>query len=94
MPECKLWFLHSKDDEGKTFSNPNISYDCSPYNMLREKRESFIKFVKGQPYEMGGFTFKPQWVKVKGKCCSYFHRHPCRSRNLLWTKCAAFGYTP
>ncbi|MDQ0067628.1 DUF1801 domain-containing protein [Chryseobacterium lathyri] len=26
MPECKLWFLDEKNDEGKTVSNPNIGY--------------------------------------------------------------------
>ena len=25
-PKCKLWFLHGKDDTGKTVSNPNIGY--------------------------------------------------------------------
>ncbi len=26
MPECKLWFLDGRDDEGKVVSNPNIGY--------------------------------------------------------------------
>jgi hypothetical protein len=26
MPECKLWFLDGKNDEGKIVSNPNIGY--------------------------------------------------------------------
>lgn len=26
IPECKLWFLDGKNDEGKTVSNPNIGY--------------------------------------------------------------------
>jgi hypothetical protein len=26
IPECKLWFLDGKDDNGKTVSNPNIGY--------------------------------------------------------------------
>lgn len=26
MPECKLWFLDGKDEEGKIVSNPNIGY--------------------------------------------------------------------
>ncbi|ASK32862.1 hypothetical protein CEY12_21665 [Chryseobacterium sp. T16E-39] len=26
MPECKLWFLDGKNEEGKTVSNPNIGY--------------------------------------------------------------------
>jgi hypothetical protein len=26
MPECKLWFLDGKNNEGKTVSNPNIGY--------------------------------------------------------------------
>lgn len=26
MPQCKLWFLDGKNDEGKTVSNPNIGY--------------------------------------------------------------------
>jgi hypothetical protein len=25
-PECKLWFLDGKNEEGKTVSNPNIGY--------------------------------------------------------------------
>lgn len=26
MPDCKLWFLDGKNDDGKTVSNPNIGY--------------------------------------------------------------------
>lgn len=26
MPECKLWFLDGRDEEGKIVSNPNIGY--------------------------------------------------------------------
>lgn len=26
MPECKLWFLDGKNEEGKIVSNPNIGY--------------------------------------------------------------------
>ncbi len=26
MPNCKLWFLDGKNDEGKVISNPNIGY--------------------------------------------------------------------
>lgn len=26
MPECKLWFLDGKNDQGKVVSNPNIGY--------------------------------------------------------------------
>lgn len=26
LPECRLWFLDGKNDEGKTVSNPNIGY--------------------------------------------------------------------
>lgn len=26
MPECRLWFLDGKNDEGKIVSNPNIGY--------------------------------------------------------------------
>jgi hypothetical protein len=26
MPDCKLWFLDGKNDEGKIVSNPNIGY--------------------------------------------------------------------
>lgn len=26
MPNCKLWFLDGKDENGKTVSNPNIGY--------------------------------------------------------------------
>ena len=25
-PDCRLWFLDGKDDQGKTVSNPNIGY--------------------------------------------------------------------
>ena len=33
MPTCKLWFLHGKDQSGKTVSNPNIGYgsQTAPY---------------------------------------------------------------
>lgn len=26
LPECRVWFLDGKNDEGKTVSNPNIGY--------------------------------------------------------------------
>ena len=26
MPDCRLWFLDGKDEEGRTVSNPNIGY--------------------------------------------------------------------
>jgi len=26
MPDCKLWFLDGKDENGRTVSNPNIGY--------------------------------------------------------------------
>lgn len=26
MPDCRLWFLDGKNEEGKIFSNPNIGY--------------------------------------------------------------------
>ena len=26
MPECRLWFLDGKDEQGQTVSNPNIGY--------------------------------------------------------------------
>jgi hypothetical protein len=26
MPDCRLWFLDGRDDNGKTVSNPNIGY--------------------------------------------------------------------
>jgi hypothetical protein len=31
MPECKLWFLDGKNEEGKIVSNPNIGYGA--YNI-------------------------------------------------------------
>ena len=30
-PECKLWFLDGKNDEGKVVSNPNIGYGSRPH---------------------------------------------------------------
>ncbi len=28
MPDCRLWFLDGKDEDGRTVSNPSIGYGC------------------------------------------------------------------
>src|SRR5262245_18968216 len=43
MPECKLWFLDGKDDEGKTVSNPNIGYGLQVMEYAGGKTREFYQ---------------------------------------------------
>lgn len=43
MPECKLWFLDGKNDEGKVVSNPNIGYGV---HMMKYANGSTKEFYK------------------------------------------------
>ena len=45
MPDCKLWFLDGKDEQGRTISNPNIGYGVQTRKYADERPESSIKLV-------------------------------------------------
>lgn len=42
-PECRLWFLDGKDDEGKTVSNPNIGYGFQTMDYSNGKSREFYQ---------------------------------------------------
>lgn len=43
MPDCKLWFLDGKDDNGKTVSNPNIGYGTQVIRYANGKSREFYQ---------------------------------------------------
>ncbi len=43
MPECKLWFLDGKNDEGKVVSNPNIGYGIHMMKYANGTTKEFYK---------------------------------------------------
>lgn len=43
MPECKLWFLDGKNDEGKIVSNPNIGYGFQTIKYADGKTREFYQ---------------------------------------------------
>ena len=43
MPECKLWFLDGKNEEGKIVSNPNIGYGTRTINYAGGKAKEFYQ---------------------------------------------------
>jgi hypothetical protein len=42
-PECELWFLDGKNDEGKTVSNPNIGYGRQAIKYAGGKTREFYR---------------------------------------------------
>ncbi len=43
LPECKLWFLDGKDDQGKTVTNPNIGYGLQTIKYADGKTKEFYQ---------------------------------------------------
>lgn len=43
MPDCKLWFLDGKDENGKVVSNPNIGYGV---HMIKYTNGTIKEFYK------------------------------------------------
>ena len=43
MPECKLWFLDGRDEEGRTVSNPNIGYGFQTMKHADGKTREFYQ---------------------------------------------------
>lgn len=43
MPDCKLWFLDGKDEEGRTVSNPNIGYGFQTIRYADGKTREFYQ---------------------------------------------------
>jgi hypothetical protein len=43
MPECKLWFLDGKDEQGRTVSNPNIGYGVRTMKYADGKTREFYQ---------------------------------------------------
>lgn len=43
MPECKLWFLDGKDENGRTVSNPNIGYGLQNRKYADGKTREFYQ---------------------------------------------------
>jgi hypothetical protein len=42
-PECKLWFLDGRNEEGKIVSNPNIGYGLQTINYAGGKTREFYQ---------------------------------------------------
>lgn len=43
MPECRLWFLDGKDENGRTVSNPNIGYGLQSRKYADGKTREFYQ---------------------------------------------------
>jgi hypothetical protein len=43
IPECRLWFLDGKDDQGRTVSNPNIGYGLQTMTYADGKTREFYQ---------------------------------------------------
>jgi len=43
MPECPLWFLDGKDENGRTVSNPNIGYGIQTIKYADGKTKEFYQ---------------------------------------------------
>ena len=43
MPDCKLWFLDGKDEQGRTVSNPNIGYGFQTLKLAAGKTREFYQ---------------------------------------------------
>jgi hypothetical protein len=43
MPECKVWFLDGKDEQGRTVSNPNIGYGVRTMKYADGKTREFYQ---------------------------------------------------
>lgn len=43
MPQCRLWFLDGKDENGKVVSNPNIGYGFQTINYANGKSREFYQ---------------------------------------------------
>jgi hypothetical protein len=43
MPDCKLWFLDGKDQQGRTVSNPNIGYGFQTMKQAAGKTREFYQ---------------------------------------------------
>lgn len=43
MPECRLWFLDGKDENGRTVSNPNIGYGFQKMQYANGKTKEFYQ---------------------------------------------------
>jgi hypothetical protein len=43
IPDCKLWFLDGKDEQGRTVSNPNIGYGLRTIKYADGKTREFYQ---------------------------------------------------
>jgi hypothetical protein len=43
VPECKLWFLDGKGEQGRTVSNPNIGYGVQTMKYADGKTREFYQ---------------------------------------------------
>jgi len=43
MPDCRLWFLDGKDENGRTVSNPNIGYGVQSRKYADGKTKEFYQ---------------------------------------------------
>ncbi|MCX6231053.1 MAG: DUF1801 domain-containing protein [Bacteroidetes bacterium] len=86
MPKCKLWFLHGKDEKGKTVSNPNIGYGLHTLKYTDGKTRAFYQIgisanttgisvyilgINDKTYLAKTFGSKIGKAKVTGYCIKF-----------------------
>lgn len=72
MPDCRLWFLDGKDDQGRTISNPNIGYGFQTLKYADGKSKEFYQIglsanTTGISIYLMGIADKKHLVETYGK---------------------------
>ena len=72
MPDCKLWFLDGKDEQGRTISNPNIGYGVQTRKYADGKTREFYQIglsanTTGISVYILGIADKKYLAKTYGK---------------------------
>ena len=63
MPECRLWFLDGKDENGRTVSNPNIGYGFQSRKYADGKTREFYQI--GMSANTAGISVYIMGIKDK-----------------------------
>jgi len=63
MPDCKLWFLDGKDENGRTVSNPNIGYGVQTIKYADGKTKEFYQI--GTSVNITGISVYIMGIKDK-----------------------------
>lgn len=86
MPDCKLWFLDGRDEDGRTVSNPNIGYGVQTIKYADGKTREFYQIgisanttgisvyimgIKDKKYLAETFAKKLGKASVTGYCIKF-----------------------